>query len=800
MPEEKDARALLRKYGRQIAKELADDGQAPARSADAGAVRRKRREASGSAVCAVRNAANPQTSPVKARPEARSEAKQDDDLCRGYCWGAVAFQLKGGKGDAGKKSQAVPTKIKGVCHPNATLIGVHCGECGSVFVDDDGKAAAVSAVGHVSRIRINGDDSGFTSAAISADVQHGGLLLCRSGAVFRARGRSGLLDWDRAVLFKVPSRCRVTAVACGAKHSLVSTADGALFAWGDASAGQLGNGDDVKSKANATRVLCDTVFSDKIACGTHHSGAIDANGRLWTWGWSEHGRLGHDLADDDEGSARGTPALATDPSEDIVFDQIACGSAHTLAIGGGAVFGCGWNEFGQACGRSAGASSDSVRRLTRDVSQPAGDEWRYACLGAASTFSMAIAVKGDAESRALALRAARCKKFLAVWAQYVLRKRLRLKRTLDAARVCQRRRRDLVARRLWKRRTRLEIEERLREERNATIRALTREAIVQRDHRKLKAHPLVRNGDPADAPIAAALEAVRRLRVRRRVAKALKSALDFQSLDVAIEVAEDCPDCDVDFLFNGFENEWQSHFEALLDAKQRRTKLQTECESRRNRASFIIARHALCRAFQVRLRLSAARLLQRRRMEAAVLLQTLFRKRAALAAMAALKKKAPAPMPAKKSKAEIAKEKAALEAAQRLREAALQQKELLKRDALEAKEAAASAAALLQKLKEKRDKARRSKLSEQAEQRRLAELAREPPAPEVAVPSPPPPPAENTLMTSKSAPSFSEHVDGLHDRAARRKPSKLLPDIDNEPEGAPRRSIRLSRRISDGRT
>jgi hypothetical protein len=45
MPEEKDARALLRKYGRQIAKELADDGQVPARSTDAGAVRRKRREA-----------------------------------------------------------------------------------------------------------------------------------------------------------------------------------------------------------------------------------------------------------------------------------------------------------------------------------------------------------------------------------------------------------------------------------------------------------------------------------------------------------------------------------------------------------------------------------------------------------------------------------------------------------------------------------------------------------------------------------------------------------------------------------
>lgn len=53
------------------------------------------------------------------------------------------------------------------------------------------------------------------------------------------------------------------------------------------------------------------------------------------------------------------------------FRSVACGSCHTLAqTADGEVFGCGWNEYGQACGRMSPSSepqhmSCNVSRLTR---------------------------------------------------------------------------------------------------------------------------------------------------------------------------------------------------------------------------------------------------------------------------------------------------------------------------------------------------------------------------------------------------------------------------------------------------
>ena len=78
---------------------------------------------------------------------------------------------------------------------------------------------------------------------------------------------------------------------------------GAVYSWGRLDMGQLGIG------KSTTQVLPDdtcvykvTVTSEEkktknkiiqIACGSEHSFAVTAGGDLYSWGWGEHGNLGH---------------------------------------------------------------------------------------------------------------------------------------------------------------------------------------------------------------------------------------------------------------------------------------------------------------------------------------------------------------------------------------------------------------------------------------------------------------------------------------------------------------------------
>jgi alpha-tubulin suppressor-like RCC1 family protein len=74
-------------------------------------------------------------------------------------------------------------------------------------------------------------------------------------------------------------------------HTIALRADGTVWAWGDNSSGQLGDGTTTQRRAP---VQVTTLGSGNvaIAAGANHSLAIKADGTLWAWGSNANGQLG----------------------------------------------------------------------------------------------------------------------------------------------------------------------------------------------------------------------------------------------------------------------------------------------------------------------------------------------------------------------------------------------------------------------------------------------------------------------------------------------------------------------------
>ena len=135
--------------------------------------------------------------------------------------------------------------------------------------------------------------------------------------------------------------------ALGQDWTIVLAQDGALHACGHGEYGQLGL-NTREHQLQPARVggaeLHDGAPVVLVAAGEYHWAAVLADGAVLTCGRGHCGQLGHGDAQD-----RLQPALLVLPvfgSARVVF--VACGRFHTLAVtGGGRVFSCGGNSYGQ---------------------------------------------------------------------------------------------------------------------------------------------------------------------------------------------------------------------------------------------------------------------------------------------------------------------------------------------------------------------------------------------------------------------------------------------------------------------
>ena len=154
-------------------------------------------------------------------------------------------------------------------------------------------------------------------------------------------------------------------VATGDSHTLCTTADGSLFAWGWNFYGQLGvgNTEDIGVPTLVTGLQGKQVAH--IAAGRNHTICTTADGSVFTWGYWYGGKLG--LGDD-----RFHKLVPTQVRGELLIKavvQVAAGSDHSMCVAeNGSVYSWGSNNEGQLGVSDADSTNLPVAVQTLDMS------------------------------------------------------------------------------------------------------------------------------------------------------------------------------------------------------------------------------------------------------------------------------------------------------------------------------------------------------------------------------------------------------------------------------------------------
>ncbi len=146
----------------------------------------------------------------------------------------------------------------------------------------------------------------------------------------------------------VPSLTNIITISAGWFHILAVKSDGTIWAWGNNSNGELGDGTPV-NRWNPVQVLN---LTNAVAAsgGDSHSSALALDGTIWKWGLNDLGELGNGTTN---ATANPTPAkILTDkfgnPFANVVM--MAARDYHNIAVkADGSVWMWGANDQGQ-CG------------------------------------------------------------------------------------------------------------------------------------------------------------------------------------------------------------------------------------------------------------------------------------------------------------------------------------------------------------------------------------------------------------------------------------------------------------------
>jgi hypothetical protein len=145
--------------------------------------------------------------------------------------------------------------------------------------------------------------------------------------------------------FKLP--VQIISVASGASHCVAISSEGKVYTWGIAENGRLGHGHDNSNEMVSTPTCVDN-FCERnlvvtmVSCGSAHTAVVTDSGNLFTFGWNYYNQCGKGDRDVDYF----LPDQVNGEYQGIV--SVSCGFAHTGFITkSGKLYCFGFNEDGQ---------------------------------------------------------------------------------------------------------------------------------------------------------------------------------------------------------------------------------------------------------------------------------------------------------------------------------------------------------------------------------------------------------------------------------------------------------------------
>ena len=134
----------------------------------------------------------------------------------------------------------------------------------------------------------------------------------------------------KIVYFKQPTK--VISVSCGFYHTLALSIEKEVYAWGTSKYGCLGkylqNNQETPEKIETAHDNEEFKNIKQICAGMYMSLALDENGRVFSWGLGNNGRLGHG----DENSVEKPKKIEYFITNNIKINKISCGDLHCAAI------------------------------------------------------------------------------------------------------------------------------------------------------------------------------------------------------------------------------------------------------------------------------------------------------------------------------------------------------------------------------------------------------------------------------------------------------------------------------------
>lgn len=184
---------------------------------------------------------------------------------------------------------------------------------------------------------------------------------------------------------------RVTMISAGDRYNLAIRDDGSLWAWGQNDRGQLGDGSIINKRA-PVRIMEDVVYASAgwkrtdggLGAGGAawlwvHSVAITSDGSLWAWGDNNSGQLG-----DGTLVNRHTPVRVMD---DVI--AVSAGDMFTMVIrSDNSLWAWGQNNRGQFGNGTYVGSREPIRIMENVISVYAGDSYAMVILDDGSLLAM----------------------------------------------------------------------------------------------------------------------------------------------------------------------------------------------------------------------------------------------------------------------------------------------------------------------------------------------------------------------------------------------------------------------------